>query len=254
LQSARLVAAVADLGSSDGIQNIVLIESWHPVTKDLGLLKAPVAKVVTAFTKWHADLKIYYSKRESHSLEAALTRLAPLSVEKRRVLFLSTTSHWTAFLQSGIDGSDPFPVVSQLSGKLGVLAMRVCATPERAKWPAVIWEVYAPPALGGQPPNHYRRSVAAANDGGRWVFSQSGAPYPFEDLSAYRHPKTRDRFTREMLEGYLLQFQLRPFTDDFYVVSSSRPAVMLERVSRWEDAPPEFTLEEVISEEPWRRR
>jgi len=237
-----------------GIRYVVLIESWHPVTKDLGLIKAPVATVVTEFTKWHGSLGIHYSTREVRSLKAAFECLPPLSAEKRRVLFLATNSDWTAFVQSGIDGSDPFPVMSQLSGQMGVLAMRVCATPKQAKWPAVMWEVYAPPSLGGQPPNNYRRSVAAANDGGRWVFSQSGTPYPFENLTAYSRPKKRDRFTREMLEGYLREFQLSPLADHFYAVSSSQPAVILERASRWSDVPPEFTLDEVIAGVPWHRR
>ena len=30
------------------------------------------------------------------------------------------------------------------------------------------------------------RSIAAANDGGRWVFEVFGKPYPFEDQEQYR--------------------------------------------------------------------
>jgi hypothetical protein len=220
----------------------------------MGFIKAPIATVVEEFTRWHGDLGTRYSRRESYSLDESFNRLPPLSAEKRRVLFLPTTSDWTAFVQSGISGSDPFPAMSYLSGKLGVLAMRVCATANNAKWPAVIWEVYAPPALGGTPQNNYRRSVSVSNDGGRWVFWQSGSPYPFEDTAAYSRGRKRDRFTREMLERYVREFGLNPFMDEFYAIFRNRPAVMLERTSRWENVPPEFTLDEVSAGVPWQRK
>jgi hypothetical protein len=36
---------------------------------------------------------------------------------------------------SGIQGSDPFPAMSYLAKRMGVLAMRVCCTPDRAEYP-----------------------------------------------------------------------------------------------------------------------
>jgi hypothetical protein len=227
-----------------GDDTSVLIETWHPVTKDIGFIKGSAEMVVSAFTRWHEELGIHYTTREAYSLGESLERLPPLSMEKRRVLFLPTNSDWTAFVQSGIHGSDPVPAMSYLSRRLGILAMRVCATTDHAMWPAVMWEVYAPPALGGDPPLNYRRAISASNDGGRWGFCQSGAPYPFEELSAYSRRRTRDRFTRDMLERYLREFEITPFADEFYAVSRERPAVMLERISRWPDIPQEFTLEQ----------
>jgi len=50
------------------------------------------------------------------------------------------------------------------------------------------------------------------------------------------------------------EFEINPFVDEFYAVSRGRPAVMLERTPRWEDIPPEFTLEEVSAGVPWRRK
>jgi hypothetical protein len=82
-----------------------LIETWHPVTKDMGFIRAPVEKAVNEFARWHEELVILYSKRETYSLGGSLERLAPLSMEKRRVLFLPTNSDWTAFP----DGSVSWP-------------------------------------------------------------------------------------------------------------------------------------------------
>jgi hypothetical protein len=46
--------------------------------------------------------------------------------------------------------------------------------------------------------------VAAANDGGRWVFETSGTAFPFEDQTAYTKRAKSSRLTGDMLHGYLL--------------------------------------------------
>src|SRR5262249_7227536 len=151
----------------------------------------------------------------------------------------ATSSDWTAYFQSGIAGSDPAPAMHVLSQRLDVLAMRVCSAHPSAKYPAVIWEVYAPATLGGGP-RGYRRSIAAANDGGHWVFEQSGDPFPFERTDCYDVPRKRDRFPPGLLAEYLQHFGLMPFDDDFYIVTSSRPALLLERQRPWSRPSPEF--------------
>ena len=131
--------------------------------------------------------------------------------------------------------------------------MRVCSTAPGETWPATIWEVYAPVKLGGVPPLCYRRSIASANDGGRWTFEQSGEPFPFEKLGHYSPPRKRDRFTRELLTEYGPSSTLIPFADSFYVVSAAVPAVVLDEVPRWPKRALEFSLDEVEAGVPWRR-
>jgi len=233
----------------------MLVEAWYPVTKDFGLIHAPLENVVAGLVAWHADLGTHYKRREiSSSFREALESLPPLSAEKHRRLFVPTASEWTACLQSGIDGSDPFPAMSFLSRKLGVLAIRVCCTPPDAKWPATIWDVYAPEKLGGTPPLGYRRSICAMNDGGRWVFEESGARYPFEKIENYELPRKRDRFTRELLVQYLSEFGISPFFDEFYVTSPDSPAVLLENCKRWPNPAPEYALAEVKAGLPWKKQ
>lgn len=48
-----------------------------------------------------------------------------------------------------------------------------------------------------------RRSVFAANDGGKWVFGQHGTPFGFEKLDAYNARLVRDRFNGSLLLQYL---------------------------------------------------
>jgi hypothetical protein len=230
-----------------------LIETWNPVTGDLGLIRAPVAEVAAAFATWQGGLGHAHAAHQAESLAEALDRLPPLSTELRRVLFLPTRSDWTIFLRSGINGSDPFAPMSCLAGTMGVLALRVCARGPEATWPASILEAYAPPSLGGTPPLGYRRRVVAMNDGGRWIFEAAGEPFPFEDLAAYRRPRKRERFTTDMLVRYLEALGARPFADEFYAASAARPAIVLDRRTRWPKPPPEYSLAEVIAGAPWRR-
>lgn len=227
---------------------MALLDHWHPVTSDMGLVNATHSRI----TESHAFSDVFEVQGEIASgLEDALSLLPPLSMEKKRGLLVPTKAGWTAYFASGIQGSDPFPFVSLLARELGVLAMRVCSTSNR--YAANIWEVYAPRELGGSPPLGHRRSIAAANDGGRWIFEQSGQPFSFEDLSAYSASRTRDRFTREQLQRYLASFGLNPFDESFYSVAASSPAVLVTRIADWECAPPSFTLAEVRNGVPWRR-
>jgi len=231
----------------------VLLDTWHPVTHDFGIIQAPVDKAMEALVNWHGSIGIAYARRTANSFEEALGALAPLSAENRRSALVPTAAGWTAYFQSGISGSDPFPAMSFLAQKMGVLAMRVCATHSSAKWPAVIWEVYAPPSLGGNETNGLRRAISAANDGGRWNFYSSGTPFEFEDLAAYARPKKRDRFTKALLEQYLANFGLFVFEQSFYTASLSTPAVVLEKTRRWTHPAEEFSLDEVIDGLPWKR-
>jgi hypothetical protein len=230
-----------------------IVDEWSPVTKDMGLIEAPPARVADEYLNWHRSLGRQFYVQSVASFLASLERLPPLSAEKRRALFVPTNSAWTAFFQSGIDGSDHFPAMSFLAGRLGVRAMRVCRSPPNAVWTGVVWEVYAPPDQGGVLPLLYRRSVAAVNDGGRWTFDQSGSPFPFEHLERYDLRRKRDRFDGELLEQYLGEFGLKPFEDGFYAPSEQNPAILVERVTRWENPPKEYSVAEVVAGIPWDR-
>lgn len=229
-----------------------LIEKWHPVTHDFGLIQAPIERVLAELLNWHGSLGTKYERTEiASSLADALGSLLPLAQSKMRRLFVATRSDWVACFQNGIQGSDPFPAMSYLANRMGVLAMRVCCTPDRAKYPATIWEVYAPESLGGCPPLGYRRSLAAANDGARWVFEESGERYPFEQIERYAERRKQDRFTREMLCDYLRHFGAELITDEFLRVEAATPAVRLQQVTNiWHT--PEYTLEQVVAGVPWQ--
>lgn len=231
-----------------------LLTKWHPVTSDFGLIQAPLERLLAESEGWHQSIGTTYLRTEvTSSLDDALTSLLPLAESKMRRLFVATKSDWIACFQNGIQGSDPFPAMSYLARQMRVLAMRVCCTPEHETYPATAWEVYAPEALGGDTPLGYRRSIAAMDDGGRWIFEESGLRYPFEQVERYSVRRIRDRFTGEMLRDYLRHFGVELFTDEFLCVSASTPAVRLQQVTNVCHTP-EFTLEQVVAGVPWQRR
>lgn len=47
------------------------------------------------------------------------------------------------------------------------------------------------------------RSIAAINEGGKWVFLQEGPAFPFEDEDSYKARLVRDRFPKTLLLRYL---------------------------------------------------
>jgi hypothetical protein len=88
-------------------------------------------------------------------------------------------------------------------------------------YPARILVVYGP---DGEPPLLVERSIAAANDGGRWVFETRGKPFAFEDEKAYMRRTKKSRFTGEMLHNYLLALGVPADSDPEWTT-----AVMIER-------------------------
>jgi hypothetical protein len=205
------------------------VDHWWPVTYDYGLIRAEASLVGSVRARQYAESGTEVDLlRLEEPLAACLSRLEPLQPARTRELYLETTFGWTALYKNGVRGSDPFLPMFQLSRALGVTALRVCATPATALYHAVILEVYDRPEAGGDA-NGYRRSIAAANDGGRWVFHQSGAPFGFEDVARYGARRIRDRFTPEALEAVLAGLGIPKLTDATLVRDGTSRGVLLSR-------------------------
>ncbi|HEY0096744.1 MAG TPA: hypothetical protein VGB96_20600 [Archangium sp.] len=121
--------------------------------------------------------------------------------------------------------------------------MRVVAVPHtyrngEGRYGAVMLEVYGPHQTDWL---NYVRALGASNDGGRWVFDQSGEPFPFEKLEQYQARRVRDRFTFDMLKEYLRHLGLSPFEEDFYLPDGA-PAWLVERKGPVAPTHEEFTL------------
>ena len=222
------------------------LNRWWPVTYDFGLIKAPISTVLGTrhqqYLRHGSDGKL---QKLNQSLELCFRALEPLSFQHTKELYRSTKFGWTAYFANGTHGSDPFLPMMQLSKALGACAMRVCKTPVEATYQAVIWEVYDT-ADSGADKFGYRRSITAANDGGGWVFEQSGTPFPFEDLERYTAARIRDRFTEDLLCQYLQEMDISPISDNEFMIGDVCKGGILARPPI--ESAPHFLLEEIIAD------
>ncbi|MGC4942477.1 hypothetical protein [Kribbella sp. DT2] len=148
---------------------------------------------------------------------ASLTPAAPIS----RYAFVELGG-WTLMLNNGPNGTDVGILPSYAARESGCRAVRaVYVADDDPGYAARIFEVYGPDT---DSPLALRRSVGAANDGGRWVFETSGPPFAFEDLAAYRRRRRSDRLSGVMVHHYLRQLGVPVDTEPAW-----NSAVLVER-------------------------
>jgi hypothetical protein len=220
-----------------------VFEKWHPVTSDFGLIEAPADAVCQMFASWWTDIgKDVSVKKSTGTLDKQFSALVPLSIGKNRALILPTITNWTAFFRNGIQVSDPASAMPVLSERLHSRSMRLCINRPPQKYQAVIWEVYESLA-------NTRRSIAVANDGGRWVFEAFGEPFEFEATERYATPRKRDRFDEKLLFEYISHFGVPQIGDAMFGTKTPLEGWLVE-FPNWENAE-NFTLDDVRKGVPW---
>jgi hypothetical protein len=235
------------------MKGLLLEDRWAPVTSTMGFLELGAEQAAQAFATWQRGLP---ASRDSTievlpvlgTLEQALSSLLPLTSgeRQRRYLFIPTRSAWTAYVNSvwtGTDAASPMRVMAQ---SLSIRCLRVVAVPHtlrgnQGRYGAVMLDVFGPEQPGKI--SNTVRVVEAANDGGRWVFVQSGESFPFEQVEQYQARRVRDRFTFEMLKDYLRHLGLAPFEEDFYMPPGSC-AWLIQKTGPLTTVGREYTLEE----------
>ncbi|HEX8698356.1 MAG TPA: hypothetical protein VF815_05935 [Myxococcaceae bacterium] len=177
-----------------------------------------------------------------------LSRLLPLSGEEtQRRLFIPTHSAWTAYVSNQWTGTDAASPMSTMARRLSIRGLRVVAVPHTlrkdgsGRYGAVMLEMYGPKQPGKL--TNYVRALGASNDGGRWVFDESGEPFAFEQVEKYQERRVRDRFTFEMLKDYLRHLGLSPFEEDFYLPPGTN-AWLVQKTGPFTTVGREYTLEE----------
>ncbi len=164
-----------------------------------------------------------------------------------RHLFIPTRSAWTAYVDNQWTGTDAASPMSIMARRLSIRSLRVVAVPhtlrkdEGGRYGAVMLDMYGPEQPGKI--SNTVRVVEAANDGGRWVFVQSGEPFAFEQVEKYQERRVRDRFTFEMLKDYLRHLGLSPFEEDFYLPPGSQ-AWLIQKSGPFVTGGKAYTLEE----------
>ena len=241
------------LSEENDPHSLLVEERFAPITSEVGFIEAACDAVVREYVAWQeslsADTRLSVRK-VAGQLDDALCSLLPLvEIEATRHLFIPTSGPWTAYVDNGWAGPDVFPVVSFLSTeRLNCRGVRAAAERETlsgagqgsGQYGSVQLDLWGP---DGAPPLMYVRSIGVANDGGRWVFEQAGAPLDFEDVTRYESPHVAERFTFAMLQRYLEALGIRAFDSDFYMVQ--REATLVERARASGDRGRELSLEEV---------
>ena len=240
---------------TENMKGLLLEDRWAPVTSEMGFLETGAEHAARAFAAWQGGLLaprgIAVEVRPvSGSLEQVLSALLPLtSPEPRRHLFLPTRSPWTAYVENARGGTDAVSAMSYMARTLGCRGLRVGVAPNtirknKGRYGIVALEVYGPRQTDWL---NSLRTIHAANDGGHWVFGQSGEPFPFEQLERYQARRVRDRFTLDMLKEYLRHLGLSPFQEDFYLPEGA-PAWLVEKTGTFVPAQKEYTLAQVREE------
>ncbi|HEX8705113.1 MAG TPA: hypothetical protein VF815_40150, partial [Myxococcaceae bacterium] len=209
------------------MKGLLLEDRWAPVTSTMGFLELGAEQAAQAFATWQRGLPTSQGFTievlpVSGTLEQVLCRLLPLtSGETQRDLFIPTRSAWTGYVENGWTGTDAASAMSVMARRLNTRGLRVVAVPHTlrkdgsGRYGAVMLDVFGPKQPGKI--HNYVRALGASNDGGRWVFDESGEPFPFEQMEKYQERRVRDRFTFEMLKDYLRHLGLSPFEEDFYL-------------------------------------
>lgn len=198
--------------------------AFAPITNSLGFVRCPIETVAAKYSEWlreilHPDLVT--ATNVANGPVSALRQLLPLtSPVSVRSLWMATTTGWSVYLDNARRGTDAGSVVSVMSRMCGAVGVRAVA--QSLGFEATILEVFGETGAA-------RRSIFAANDGGRWKFGQTGEPLPFEDLAAYARRPLRSRFTQDMLRVYLAKLEIHAFQSEWYVCERSNPAILVER-------------------------
>jgi hypothetical protein len=241
---------------AEEMEGLLLDDRWAPVTSEMGFLEARAEYAAGSHAAWQRGLLAPHGvsvevRPVTGSLEQVLSSLLPLTdSETQRHLFIPTRSTWTAYVANGYRGTDAASAMDVMARRVGCRSLRVVAVPHtyrkgQGRYGAVMLEMYGPQLNARH--NNTVRALAAANDGGPWVFHQSGEPFPFEKVERYQDRRVRDRFTFEMLKDYLRHLGLSPFEEDFYLPEGAS-AWLVEKTGPLVRARKEYTLEQARAE------
>jgi hypothetical protein len=187
---------------------------YAPITDAIGFLEAEFAEVVAADIRWRASLGGYNGRPVSGPLPSLLDSLLPLTGPQSRYVWVETAGPWTAYFDNFVVGTDAFPPVSYLAQQLGCRGVAIgCRQGTARRGASASFSLYG--SLQTEWLNVVR-SVAAVEEDGRWKWSASGTPQPFEDLAAYRQRRVRDRLTPELVISYCGALGIRAFDESFY--------------------------------------
>jgi hypothetical protein len=236
-------------------EKFLLGDRFAPITSSYGFFDCEIEKLVADFMNWHAEMPIprlrkNYSRQDiSGDIEQAVRSLLPLRMgSSSRYLFLPTRNQWIAYFDNNYRGTDA-TAIGHLAERLKCRSVRIITKPNtirrkgsqrKGRQGALILSVYGPEQTEWM---NLIREIRLYNDVGKWEFSQSGTPFPFEETEKYKSKLLCDRFTFDMLNCYLAKLGISAFNRDYYLPPGSN-ALLLEEQGSISPQIKEIPLEE----------
>jgi hypothetical protein len=171
-----------------------------PIGWRVGFIEAPLRTTLDRLSGWRGELGADLDVVDVPTWPRCLSALDPLEAPWTTELLVAHGG-WTAYLNNGIDGGDPWPPTSHLGDLLGVRWVVADHQP-----PTMVGHAGTGLQLGGPggvPPLGIQRTIDAHAEDGRWSWYEDGPVQPFERPDAYRVRRIRDRFPRPLLIEYL---------------------------------------------------
>ena len=212
------------LTSSDKLaEDLLLRNTWAPVTSTISFIKAPMEYAAQIWQEWEesrpSEVRTSVTMtRLTGSLEELLASLLPLGYG-HRTLFLETANpEWTAVFDNSAQGQNLTSALSNQYAKKHnmstVVITEVPHTLDKKSYPQHRGR-YGDRTFCVAGPGDVFRSVSLVNYD-KWKFEAVGDPFDFEHTATYDAPRKTDRFTHEMLLEYSRELGLAPFEEAFY--------------------------------------
>jgi hypothetical protein len=197
---------------------------FDPITEAVGFVEADatlVAVILAEVAGWFDGYRFAPQVEPVEgSIETALARLDPLGLPSRYLVF-GTRSTWTAVFRND-ERHHSSEATGRLAQKLRCRAVFFDHVPDTHRLPEgrygyTEFSTFPPDADPAKITVAPERRIYVINDGGRWEFSTSGDPQPYETLERHEARRLRDRLTPESLVGYGRALGIEIADEDFYV-------------------------------------
>jgi hypothetical protein len=184
------------------------IQEFGSFGAQFGLIKGSCDAVSQGFLDWQMTFLPDYGMRLTaapiggsirDALLKLLPRTAPIAV---KYLFWPLNEEWTLYFDNGRLGTDASPP-SVLAARLHTDGIRISLAEHLLDRGSNKVRQYGSTVFEYFENTEVRRTIFATNDGGKWVFGQTGTAFPFEDERAYEARLVRDRFSGPLLLQYL---------------------------------------------------
>lgn len=230
------------------------ILEYAPLTSRIGFIKANMNDITDEYNQWMSMIcnengSVLIRNECIVDINSLSDVMQPLSTPlATKFLFMQTNSEWVAYFDNSINGSDASSIISVFTEKLKCSGIAIASIPHtmpnkitkdsKGQFGATIFEY-----KDGE--RNILRTIYVSNDGGKWVFGQSGSPLVFEQNEAYNNKNKKEKFTEKMLNAYLSYFGINLIDSNFY--KTDKKSILFQRKNGLPASQTYYTLDQIRS-------